>query len=601
MKKSTLLLSALVALLTACTNDVPTINNAEGQGAAPNSYLSVNLLGARSVGRAPQGTYQNGTSFESNVQQIRFFFFDEDGAAHPVFKKNGTTGYNSYVDWYPTTPNGAGNPNQTVEATVNATIGVYTPDGFNYPQSVLAVVNPPADLITYVESISGTTEAGPLTGPSLSQLQGVVDDYLTNLADTVTAGNFVMTNSVYADNGDAVYATELSDDYFYMTQPEAEANPFYVYVERVLARVDLGISMTGTTLPNDTIIYPCNTSGYVVVDSTLQDQTEQIYVTFLGWNVTGTTSQSRLVKEISPLWPDGLFGNAELWNSSEYKRSYWALNPQATDFEHLYGSYSGEVNASIGNDYPANALAIPAAGSWTTTYLQENAAAYSTTQGTTPTGPEYPTKVIIAAQLVDANGQPYTVCQWNYKYYTLKGLQTAMAQRLNLYSRTGTATTGYTFTKIQPSDLTFATAQQLGTAEEETDADYYVYAILTPAAENMTWTFGNDPNSPVYDTDAANDYIRDVVNHAMIWNNGMTYYYFNIRHLGAANNIAYWGIVRNHIYATTISSVTGLGTPVYDPDKIIYPETPELEESVVNASVEILQWRYVSQGYDLIW
>ena len=87
----------------------------------------------------------------------------------------------------------------------------------------------------------------------------------------------------------------------------------------------------------------------------------------------------------------------------------------------------------------------------------------------------------------------------------------------------------------------------------------------------------------------------------MVWNTGMTYYYFDVKHLGASGSPAYYGIVRNHIYKTTVTSVTGLGTPVYDPDQIIEPEKPKYNESLIQADIRILQWRIVSQDYELEW
>ena len=55
------------------------------------------------------------------------------------------------------------------------------------------------------------------------------------------------------------------------------------------------------------------------------------------------------------------------------------------------------------------------------------------------------------------------------------------------------------------------------------------------------------------------------------------------------------GVVRNHIYAINVTKIAGLGTPVYNPDEIIYPETPEENEHYIAAQINILSWRVVDE------
>ena len=84
---------------------------------------------------------------------------------------------------------------------------------------------------------------------------------------------------------------------------------------------------------------------------------------------------------------------------------------------------------------------------------------------------------------------------------------------------------------------------------------------------------------------------------AKVWKDGYTYYYFDIKHLG--NKI---GVVRNHIYDANITKLTGLGTPVYNPDEIIYPEKPiDDEETFIAAQINILSWRIVKNDVELDW
>ena len=62
-----------------------------------------------------------------------------------------------------------------------------------------------------------------------------------------------------------------------------------------------------------------------------------------------------------------------------------------------------------------------------------------------------------------------------------------------------------------------------------------------------------------------------------------------------------YGIVRNHIYDIAINSVSGLGTPVLDPEEVIVPQKPTNDETYLGARINILSWRVVKQNIDLEW
>lgn len=84
---------------------------------------------------------------------------------------------------------------------------------------------------------------------------------------------------------------------------------------------------------------------------------------------------------------------------------------------------------------------------------------------------------------------------------------------------------------------------------------------------------------------------------AKVWKDGYTYYYFDINHFG--DKI---GVVRNHIYDADIQTLAGLGTPVYNPDEIIYPEKPvDTDDSFIAARINILSWRVVNSDININW
>ena len=81
---------------------------------------------------------------------------------------------------------------------------------------------------------------------------------------------------------------------------------------------------------------------------------------------------------------------------------------------------------------------------------------------------------------------------------------------------------------------------------------------------------------------------------------GMTYYYTPIRHLAQnKTEMGYYGVVRNHSYRITINTISGFGTPVYNPDEIIDPVIPKDTETFLAARINVLSWRVVPSSVDL--
>lgn len=624
MKKNYLLLPAIALLMASCSSEEPVGNDLQKpEYAAANGYMTINLRQATGTINGTKaddnpyvngdGDYEDGTGAESNITRVRFYFFNKDGVPFAVRQDVVNNLYDNFIDWYPnSTEFGGPVHNETVEKTLTATLGLTFSDEDERPYQVLAVANPTNEILSYTNLPADLPANMSTSCMSLSDLQGIVANYLPTSEDDP----FVMSNSVYVDEGEAVYTTVLKENNFQSTPAEAAKpeNVAKIYIERVLSRVDFGITIPKADLTGvEGTFY--SLGGYDLNDGTGTETDEdlvpeQVYVKFLGWNVTSTTTQSRLIKDIDAGWDEDLIlGDDNPWYITQLHRSFWAINPNNVGFNFgNFGNAPGTDLTVTPSGQFANSLDIPASGEYTITYLQENANPYSDPQ--VAKAPASPSKVIIAAQLVGADGKPLTICEFQNVKYTLTGLKNQIAKQLNtLYYKT-TTSDGSGWAQIGSNMITFTTTDPAGNLDG--DKEYHVYAVLTTAAEGEEWAYSNDGKTftPLTGneeaeesaTDAVNKYIRSKLTSIMIWNSGLTYYYFDIEHLGLDNEeIGFLGVVRNHIYRTTVTSVKGLGTPVYNPDLVIHPEKTENEETIIQFVIEPLSWRLVSSQYELNW
>ena len=597
MKK--LFLIPFVALAMAgCSNDEVALNgNNGGTGVESDHFLTVNLLstpdnGTRAGGDQQNGDpnggalYEEGYAEENDVKNVRFYFYDSDGNIVTVKKQNNI--YVNYFDWENPGVEGSDMPN--VEKQLQATLIIQTKDGDGLPEQVVALINPSAEVKT-------TTE-----GLSLSELRAQIqNDYAT---DVNKGGIFEMMNAVYGNSdNEAIVATAITSDNYAPTEEAAKANPINIYVERTVAKVRVKF---GTN-----VNYNADTQRIALTDGEdpIMVNGKQVYLQVGSWNLTADTDKGYLSKHINPAtWNAAnskMFAN---WNYAPYFRSYWATNP--TGAKQQWHTYN-DIEKMGGKKYDgkqANSL-----------YTNENAP-YLAVTSTQTTGKDIEkfTKVIIGGVLVDEEGKEIEVTK--YAGITTIGedaLRDAMLKSLkdnnNLIYLATAEGTNMKFAELSANDVEFKTAMQAGQAKpnEPNTGRYYVYLQLTEEAAKADWSKSNapmtvsewnsDPNDRKMTGAEVNQWLVTTIGKSQVYKGGLTYYYFPIRHLGASGNIGYYGVVRNHIYDCTISALTGLGTPVYDPDEVIYPEKPTEDDTYIAAKINILSWRVVSHNYPLEW
>ena len=453
-----------------------------------------------------------------------------------------------------------------MEKILTAQLIIESPEGDQAPSQIVAIINP------MLESASSER--------TLRTLATVTHNAKAN----TTSGKFLMSNSTYAKDNVKQMAVSVEGK-IKKTSGEALNDPVEIYVERAVAKVRLNSSLT--PLDGTTNIFKTSTDEKKQ-EVTENNVTKEIYVKFLGWNTTAVSNRSRLVKEINPGWSATLFGaGATPWNWSDYCRCFWAINANNVSYE--YGAFVPDTESKQidGKDW---------------VYVNENASPYAS-DITTSTGGDAstPTKVIISAQLVDKDGNALEFAEYGSTRTTIDGLKDLFANNCGLYKKE-TVDGAIKFVKITPEELTVKTATAAGetsTADGKpdiTEPGRYKSYVQLATDEDGKWYASNAENATAITAAAANEQLKKLGS-AKVWKNGYTYYYFDINHFG--NKI---GVVRNHIYDATITKLAGLGTPVYDPEEVIYPEKPdESDDTFIAARINILSWRVVNSNVVLDW
>ena len=621
---------AMVFGLAACTIDnAEIVKDGNTEGVAEASYLTVNIVSAANVGTRADlpNNYEDGDpTTESNISTLLFYFFDENGDAAVVDFAQGNSFklFNVPKDGFGEAENDK--QGETVEKVLAATIIIQTKkvgdDYVGVPEKTLVVVNPPY------------TENKNLSLSEVREKVCIASDFSEMVS---TSTGFTMSNSVFAtDDNKLVDAVSIKDN-VRETEEDAKKAPVDIYVERVAAKLSVKTEMTSVEgkegLYDTTVKYQTTTPEGETKDN-------PIYIKLEGWNVTTTADQSYYLKSVNEKWEissstNGLFKTRnEPWTAAGYHRSFWAVNPD--DVNYQYGNYTGEKATDTSGDM-VNANPTKKYKEWdgsTMVYLPENAGEGKALEHASTANP---TKVIIAATLVDEDGVALPLAQYAGQLFVSAGpdytkVKEAILSTIKFYKEVN----GTEFVSVTPEDVELKTAWEIGKAADDKEGRYLVYAVLTETAGNLTWydaapTEGemtkDDWNLDVWKgahevKSEAGKTVAEQINAALaaaggakVWNSGATYYYFDVRHLanptftetGAALETAmkkqpgYYGIVRNHVYKTTINSITGLGTPVFRPEEIIIPEKPADEFGYIAARINVLAWRIVNSNYDLNW
>lgn len=542
MKRYLFLAIALCGMASCSKEDITEGNTPIHNGEVEESYIAINLS-ASDITRAQDG-FDDGEAEERAVNHADFFFFDEAGNPFNVTGNPATTpgGGINHLRAVNVTFSADGNEGDDISDTSTPVLLLKTYKG-QFPSQIVAVLNWSPD---------GTKSY------SLEELHNAVD-----IQGTFNSTKyFVMSNAVYAQGTTEVCATPLTMENIKTTESDALASPVNIYVERVAAKVSV--------ITNE---------KYALEEG----DNPSVHAKILSWDLYRDNSESTLLKVIDPTWSADVLGFN--WNDSPWYRSYWATSLDAPTDDEIFGTTPLSANAY--------------------TYIGENT-----------TGKATCTKAVIKAQLVNSEDKPLEIAIWNNVEYVdaltdaqSKGgesLRIAVANTLkNTYFAMTTNGETTTYTGLKPEDLACVAGGTDDTPEGVEANEVYFQLSETGAAKNwyklvdgVYRTVANDIANDANSTKATNEALKSVPA-AVLYTNGETFYYVDIKHLGNTGKDAEYGIVRNHVYNVTIKSIKGYGSPVYEGVNFLeYPEISE-QNTFVSAQINILSWKLVNQQVDI--
>lgn len=584
MKLRNYFFGALACLaLASCSSDDDAVDSGQKDGVACIAVKLVmpggNITRAEDIkwnGEDGNGSsYEVGTGAETFVKNAYFYLFDGETKIQAT---------SDHVD------------NPELEAGSTNTIEQY----FKEAHIVLVDAKTPTHIIA-VLNVNETLKTALAATTTLTEFKAVVGD--AALSTCSNAEGLVMSNSVYVDGDDVVYATPVAGKIGYgsseeTAKDEAKKNPVTIAVERVFARVNVS-EKTGGIQAAD------------ISNNKLSDGTTVITPTIVGWWLDNTNKKSNLIKQLEAEYTFTKVGTESRetgwWNDASDFRSYWANSYKPTT-DGDYGHYTwGSANT-------------------VDKYCFEN------TYNNVSENDKYSTQIVVAAVLKDGSGNVVNLVRWaGQDFLTPNEFYTEVLKSLVDFKKSTDG--GSSRVALTSSDL-----EILYNIKEKT-LSYNVGGVDTKLKDwQSLLNFKAVAGTTYYDANGNEisgqniiNAVRNKIGLIRYYNQGQTYYFTKIEHEPYYQETDH-AIIRNHIYRLTLNSITGLGTPVPnpkdpdgtdpidpyypdptdpngpdpdpdpsnpDPDQPITPELPEGDHSAISATVNILKYRVVTQSVDL--
>lgn len=573
-------------MLGACSSS----DDLKDGGATANegkSYIAVNIKSVGTAGAGTRadynqgtGTYEDGTANEGAISAVRFFFFNADGS--PYIMKGTEVNYKQ-LDNTPVTGATDTDHLQTIEGKTAAML-VIEGKTKTAPAYMIAVVNP--GTLTNLKNIAYRE----------SQLRDEFTD--TKFVKIATDGtdkysNFVMSNSVYSENGARVCASSVSG-HVEENQDEAAKNPVDIYVERVVAKATTTVN---TEKGWEKIADGVDAGKYKIKVGKINIDAEHekdVYAVVQGWGLADENRTAELEKQIdvsSNNWTSTTLG-IDPWTTPDYHRCFWSASVPFTP--------SSGSNPILNHAFSAFTTPFGT----TPLYTCPNTLSYEEFKASNNYEKPYDntlTKVLVAAKLVyydQNNPHPADICK--YRGMQILGADNVLKQIAKDHSEYWTVdpTNPSKHILLAPTDLEY-TRTDFTSSNSNVDKlkSYEVRPVLKAGVKVFKKKSGDS-----FETTDSNDELNALLAQSpvQVRKDGMTYYYTPIRHLAQnKTEMGYYGVVRNHSYRITINTISGFGTPVYNPDEIIDPVIPKDTETFLAARINVLSWRVVTSSVDL--
>ncbi len=563
-----ILLLSLSVLFTACQSDDPAIG--EGGDGMNIGYIAVNIVQPSSAGSRADATaaegFEYGNDDENHAEKALFFLFKGVDDNAEVYQVSG----NSYVE-VSLTGSGTGNFPE-VERIYNTVLVIdgATANPSNEVKSLVCVLNAPDKLKTATIS-------------KLSDLKNMVDKYGN---DSGTKGSFIMSSSVYTADGNITTSAskEVNGSQVSLvknSKEEAEEEPINIYVERVVAKVK-------ATFKTDFV----NNGAKPEIDGS---------ETSLGIKITGITvaniaEKSYLFKHVTGASgaTSGIWSESGVFDPTN-KRSYWETvptvsgeNSQMTLTNKSYTDIAGSTLSDIVPTYSSNPF-----------YIQPN------TTDDVENKPTKKTCILVTAQLTNTDGAAFeTLAYIRGGYTTITHAKNVVAAYLASkgYYKKGEGENH--LSTLSPDDLVWKNKYDFSAEIQANLTWLNDYEVVAQVNTKVTELYNAEGNKLTDGVKEVNEHLRGTTEiaknyRARVFKDGMCYYYKEIDHSSVLSKTAgtYYGVVRNHIYALTLESIAGIGTPVFDPSDMIIPQTPKDEDKFyLGAKVNVLAWKVATQN-----
>lgn len=585
--KLSLLSLGLLGALCACSSEESGLSSGKQKTfAGDEAYISVRLADAGALTRATSSGYEYGDTLlnEHAVKTAYFYFYDDAG----IFVAEGSA-------W-----NGGNNneakPDQNIEFTSNNIVALKGLTGKSYPKYMVTVLNKQNDfqcgrtLAEMEKALSSQTSAGIVT----------TNNDGTSKYFTMSTTSYVPSPSSEATH---YFVTEVDNEDFFLAEPVPSdpsdmSNTVTVYVERLAAKVTLGVDMEAVSLNDKEGQLITGRSFYKVkatvagkpndVDASQgtdnQIASEDLYVELLGWKLNATAKKSNIVKNINKDWTASSLGFE--WNNPSDSRSFWGMSYNYGKAD--YANYLDYVNL---ND--PNPISTPL-------YCAENTntAAVLNTDGAFPAAV---TSVLLKAVVCDSNGNALDLVRYSgvlfkkdqFIAYTLSSMNAK--GDLNVYART-ISDDDTVYTQIDQSSIELANV---------TNGE--VKLQLTSEASGKEWyalSSDGKTGTKIGDNSTINTKLATASEGANGYKGGLMYYNIPIEHLnnnkseiGIAE--ANYGVVRNHHYVLNINKLEKIGKGIFNPDEKIVPDNNDKETYYLGTTINILSWKLVNQSVGL--